>query len=81
MTILVGAWISRPLRLCFSNTHGNVSNLVRYLVATSPERFKGQDKRWTRDEVGALVRQSIIEQLDITKFTDDSEFVRDMGLD
>lgn len=76
----VGAWISRPIRVCFGYSCSKVSDLVRYVVTTSPEQFQGRDKGWAREEVTMLVRQSIVEQLGITDFTDDSEFVRDMGL-
>ena len=41
----------------------------------------GRDRAWTRDEVRELVRQTIIEQIGVKEFSDDDEFVRDLGVD
>ena len=55
---------------------------VRYAVAYSPRTLL-DDQAWTRGQITEVVRALCEEEfgVDMTRFTLDSEFVRDMGVD
>ncbi len=61
-------------------TPTKVSDLVTMAVFQQSEVLVS-DKSWSRDEVREVVRQIIRDQLGIKKFSDDDEFVRDLGVD
>ena len=57
----------------------SVSDLVRKLVSRDPMFLKKQGV-WTKAEVREVVRQIISDQLNLSDFSDDDEFVRDLGV-
>lgn len=46
-----------------------------------PKMLKDPDETWTRCEIRTVIRAAILEVLGVTKFSDDSDFVRDLGMD
>ncbi len=69
-----GAW------LAFRPAPETVRGLVDRLVELSPKYLRVSGS-WTREAVRDHVRAIISEQLAISEFDDDDEFVRDLGLD
>jgi hypothetical protein len=70
----------------FTSGLGGVSTLgelAQYLGAYDVAAVRNPDAPWTREEVQAVV-QSLLERelgIDMSRYTLDSQFVRDMGLD
>jgi len=67
---------SRMKILTASNT---VEDLVKRLVSRNPT-YLNKEGCWTEEEVRNLVRKIIAEQLNVESFSDDDEFVRDLGV-
>jgi len=57
-----------------------VKDVVEELVEQNPSYLSAYGK-WSRSRVRELIRQIISEQLRVYDFDDDSEFVRDLGMD
>lgn len=57
-----------------------VEDLVGYVVRTHPETIKAKEKVWRPGEIRTIVRQIISDKLDIKKFKDEANFVKDLGL-
>lgn len=58
-----------------------VKELTEFLVSRNPRLVKGDDKKWTREEVYLAVREVVIEQCGTSDFNEDSNFITDIGLD
>jgi hypothetical protein len=58
-----------------------ISGTARYLAERSPGAFKFPNEGWSRQEVEATMTRLMREQLAITEFHWDQEFVKDLGLD
>ena len=56
-----------------------VEDLVKRLVSRNPI-YLSKEGCWTEVEVRELVRKIILEQLSVESFSDDDEFVRDLGV-
>ena len=70
----------------FTSRLGGVSTLgelARHLSAYDVAATRNPDARWTRKEIQAVVLSLLERELgvDMSKYTLDSQFVRDMGLD
>ena len=75
----LGFRITRPLRREFPfETFGD---LTRYVLAKKPLAIKEPDHPWSREDVAVIVREIITEQLGVKDFSDDADFVRDLGVD
>lgn len=73
--------ITRPLKRSIPSEYVQVKDLTHFMVARNPHLFKGNMKEWTLEGVRCAVREVIIEQTRVHDFTDDSNFVKDLGLD
>jgi hypothetical protein len=61
-----------------------VGDLSRIVLAQAPmfdDFDESPQKIWTREEIAAITRGIIMEQLGITSFGDDEHFVNDLGVD
>ncbi len=58
-----------------------IAEAVQWIVASMPKMLKDPDETWTRCEIRTVIRAAILEVLGVTKFSDDSDFVRDLGMD
>lgn len=58
-----------------------VQRPAKYLTVHSPHAFKKEERGWTREQVAAVVREIIIDQVGVKDFTEDSHFIDDMHLD
>ena len=76
----LGVLLTRPLKLRFPKAYSEVKDLVRFVIAKSPETIRGEEKAWTREQIASVVHQVILEEIGITDFTEDSRFVEDMGI-
>lgn len=73
-----GLKLTCPLRTEFSvETFGD---LTRWVVADRPLAIKERDQPWSREDVAVVVRKIIKQQLGIEHFSDDADFVRDLGV-
>lgn len=77
----VGSIATRPLMTAFPPGYSTVKDLVRFIIAGNVELVKADDKNWTREEVRCVLRDIIIETLQVRDFTEDSHFVKDMKVD
>lgn len=59
----------------------NVRGLIEYMLTHDPLGAKGDDKRWTRQQVQDVLWRVIENELGVKEFTGTSHFVDDMGLD
>ena len=57
-----------------------VADLSHWMVSHFPRELKAPGERWTRAEVRTVIRTVFTEQQGIRDFSDDAEFVRDLGL-
>ena len=73
---LIMSPFSRMRTFTASNT---VEDLVKRLVSRNPT-YLNKEGCWTEVEVRNLVRKIIAEQLSVENFSDDDEFVRDLGV-
>ena len=74
-----GFWATRSMRNVFP--FYRVEELVTFLATYHSAIIKKPDKIWTRDEVGAVVRALITLEIGVRDFSDDAQFVRDLGID
>lgn len=65
--------------LFFSPT--TVAELTRWVVSMSPKALKGANESWTRAEIRTVVRTVTAEICGVTHFSDDDDFIKDLGLD
>ena len=79
-TAFVLLMLTEPLRLHFAADCRTVGQAAEFLVATSPDALK-PNEGWSREQVRAVVRAIIIDQLNVSPtFSDDASFVDDLGL-
>lgn len=71
---------ARFLQLSLSPYITEFSELVGFVMERSPIAVKGADNLWTRAQVSEVVHRLIVSELGVTKYSEDSEFVRDMGI-
>lgn len=57
-----------------------VQNIVIWSVAYHPRSLVGAEECWTRQQVRSVVRAVIIEVSGVAEFSDDDDFVIDMGI-
>jgi len=75
----LGFRITRPLRTEFPlETFGD---LTRCVVADSLLKIREPDRLWSREDVAVVVREIITQQLGVKEFSDDADFIRDLGVD
>ncbi|SKB03616.1 hypothetical protein SAMN02745166_03857 [Prosthecobacter debontii] len=58
-----------------------VADLARSVVSTSPQALKSPHEPWTRHEIRTVVRTVVTEVCGAKDFSDDDDFVHDIGLD
>jgi glutamate dehydrogenase/leucine dehydrogenase len=68
------------LQNAFPPRYASLGGVVQSLIATKQLPEKVQEG-WTREQVRETIRAMIVEQFDVTEFTDDSRFVQDMHID
>jgi acyl carrier protein len=78
--IWVGLVATRSLQNAFPPRYASLGTVVQSLIATKQLPEKVQEG-WTREQVRETIRAMIVEQFDVTEFTDDSRFVQDMHID
>jgi len=80
----VAAWVcfflTRRLVSSFPKSHSTVEQLVNFLVARNPQLLKVEQKKWSREQVAAVVREIVIENLCCDNYREDARFVEDLGL-
>ncbi len=73
--------VFRPTLLSFLPPRvQNVKDLVEYFVMSEPLTVKGSEKTWTRAQVWDVLKRVIADEIGIKNFTEDSHFIKDMGL-
>lgn len=75
-----GAVVTRPLKRHFRRGYKRAGDLAKYLSSHSPHLFKKERSGWTREQVAAVVREIIIDEVGLKDFTEDSHFIDDMHL-
>jgi hypothetical protein len=65
------------------SSHQRVADFVQWAVASCPRSLKPRHESWSRPEIRTVVRAVVTESVGISDeaFSDDDEFVRDMGID
>jgi acyl carrier protein len=76
-----GAFATRPFRVAFGHGWDTAGGLAQYIAGYDSTLVATAPTEWTRERVAIVVRQVIAEETGVTEFTDDSHFVRDMGID
>jgi len=73
---IIAAKITRPFQVYIPSRYKRIRDMVPYAVTSDYVR-------WTREQVSDLVKQLVMEQLGIheSKYTEDSRFVEDLGMD
>jgi hypothetical protein len=59
----------------------SIKDIVTQLVARRSSRLVQPSERWTRQQLRAVVRTSVDYVAGVKEFSDDDEFVGDMGID
>ncbi len=80
--IIVGIVLAKPITNWateFAAPYVVIGDLTRFLLAFAP--VEGVRISWTREQVASVVHALIIEVLGVVKYTDDSRWVEDMGVD
>ena len=72
------AVITRPLRKEFPAEQDTIGGLARYLAGYNPQLFAVDPSKWTRERIAIVVRQVIVQEIGVTDFHEDSNFVRDI---
>ena len=57
-----------------------VADVVRWIVCSFPKSLKPGNEPWTRNEIRTVVRTVITEQSGAKDFSDDDDFIYDIGL-
>jgi acyl carrier protein len=84
ITILCGfllSFVSRPLKTNFRRRLKTIDGLVQHLLLYSPHTFKRDKRTWTRTQIAETVRAIIVDEIEVTDFTEDSHFINDMHID
>jgi acyl carrier protein len=58
-----------------------VGGTARFLATKCPSAVKGEEPAWTKAEITEIVTRLMENELGITKFKLDDEFVQDLGVD
>jgi hypothetical protein len=58
-----------------------VADVVRSVVSSSAKSLKAPDEPWTRHEIRTVVRTVVTEVCGAKDFSDDDDFVHDIGVD
>jgi hypothetical protein len=58
-----------------------VADVVHWVICHSAKALKAQNEPWTRSEVRAVVRTVVTDVCGATKFSDDDDFIYDIGID
>jgi hypothetical protein len=75
------AIVSRPFKRHFRRGYESAGDLAKYFSTHSPHIFKKETRGWTREQVVAVVREIIVDEVGASEFTEDSHFINDMHLD
>jgi hypothetical protein len=65
----------------FSSTCQTLADLARFLLAKHPLAFKPDPLSWSDSEIATVVKQILRETLGIKKYSGDSSFLEDLGVD
>jgi hypothetical protein len=57
-----------------------VADVARWIVCSYPKSLKSANEPWTRNEIRTVVRTVVTEQSGVTNFSDDDDFIYDLGL-
>ena len=74
------ARITRPLRYAFPVGCKTVRDLAEHIATYKPHSLKEPERHWSRAEIAAVVRTSITKQLGVKDFSEDDEFIKDLGM-
>jgi acyl carrier protein len=82
----LAAWLSMRAtahwQLHFAHHTATVGQVAELLVPDLPAEWRQSEKRWTREQVRAVVRKIVIEHLNVDPaFGDDASFIDDLGAD
>ena len=69
-----------PFGSAFLSGYRTFADLTRFLVAKHAKALQGPGGGWTRAQVWEVVRAIVSEQLGVREFSDDADFVHDLGL-
>jgi hypothetical protein len=58
-----------------------VADVARWVVCSSPKELKAANEPWTRSEIRTVVRTVVTEVCGAKDFSDDADFVYDIGID
>jgi hypothetical protein len=72
---------TRPWCRRFSPAHETVGAVAEYSASIAPARLKAPGEAWTPGEVSRVVDGLIRSHFAVEDFNDDSDFVRDIGID
>lgn len=72
---------TRPLQVIPPDNVATVGALTEHLAALAPAALKQSARQWTRSEIESTVRAVVRHQLGIDEFSDDANFVRDLGVE
>jgi hypothetical protein len=75
-----GALVTRPWRTEFPAEQDTVGGLARYLAGYNPQLLAAEPSKWTRERIAIVVRQVIVQEIGVTDFHEDSNFVRDIRI-
>ncbi len=77
----VGYRVTRPLARGLPPHARTAAALTRHLAGYNAEVLVPPQERWTYEQVRAVVRATIVDQIGVRPdFSDDAEFVKDLGL-
>jgi hypothetical protein len=76
----LGYFLTRPFASSFPQSHSTIRELVSFLVIRNPQVLKIDQKKWSREQVAAVIREIVIETLDCKNYREDARFVEDLGL-
>ena len=77
--VAMPAWPHLPILGTFSGHASTVGATARYLAAYAPSALKPSSEGWTRSDIARVVTALMGYELALTEFTEDSQFIADLG--
>ena len=76
----VCCFLTRPFASSLPKSHSTVAELVSFLVSHNHQLLKADQKRRSREQVAAVVREIVVEHLYCDNYREEARFVEDLGL-
>ena len=78
----VAVRLTRPLRTEFPKSLQTIGDFARWVMVNKPDLAQTNTPGWTREQITIRVHDIIVEQLGIKPdFSEDANFVKDLGMD